>query len=308
MDPISHALISGLAAKTAKVTPRRTLVMYLLGLFPDFDVIFNLTGSWSSLLQHRGLTHSLLGMVIQPLLFSWLLRNWDLGSFRIRTFHYFIPIALHIVCDLLTSYGVPLLSPIHTDQYSWSLLGSVNIVPTLFTIGVLYWMEKRDLHGWRNTAPMWAVWCLYIFIMFSGKFYGAKFSEAKPDMTIVPSIFNPFSWNAVDVNQTERSYDSYHINMWTGKLTPEGRVPMPAIDFPVQSSMASPNVQRLLKQSRWPVTRTVALDNGWRVDWGHIAFSVRGLVRGGVSVTIDAAGKIIDDQVVVLFWEPEKIS
>jgi len=61
MDPLSHALMGGLAAKTLDVPQRRFWVMVGLSGIMDLDVVANYLGSWASLFQHRGMTHSLLG-------------------------------------------------------------------------------------------------------------------------------------------------------------------------------------------------------------------------------------------------------
>jgi hypothetical protein len=98
MDPITHSLVGGLAAKTVGTTKRRFWVMMFLGTAPDLDVLFNGLGSWAFWLQHRGISHSILGIVVQTLLYAWIFQKWDVGSYRQRAWHYFLPLFLHSFC------------------------------------------------------------------------------------------------------------------------------------------------------------------------------------------------------------------
>src|SRR5688572_27879989 len=105
MDPLTHVLMGGLAAKTLKVSPRRFWIMSLLGMAPDIDVLANGLGSWAFAIQHRGITHSFIGLIIQTFFYATVLGRYDKGIFRTRAWHYFFPLFFHLTCDFLTEYG-----------------------------------------------------------------------------------------------------------------------------------------------------------------------------------------------------------
>src|ERR1051326_1285203 len=173
MDPLSHALIGGLSAKSMRVSKRRFWVMTLLGMAPDLDVLGNFLPGWAMAFQHRGITHSVVGLILQALFYAWILQRWDVGPFKERLFHYAIPIGAHILADLLTPYGVPLLAPFNFREFSFDLLSSLNLIP-LVLMGVgLWWLHRRDRHGWRETRFLWVMWALYLVVSVTEKTYAA---------------------------------------------------------------------------------------------------------------------------------------
>jgi len=303
MDPLTHCIIGSVSAKAVHASPRRFWLMTLLGLVPDFDVVFNSFGGWATLLQHRGLSHSFLGVILQAAILAFALKKWDKGPFKERAFHYSLPIALHVFCDYLTSYGVPLLLPFSHSHFSWDLVGSVNLLPLGISALAVLWMHKREKSGLKVTAPVWAMWALYFMLSFSGRSYAMRLA-ATPNLTMVPSVVNPFSWRAVSLDAKSHSYKHYTVDLLTRKVEYLGHSAQPNGDFPVQMSMSSPLVKDFIKNNRWPIVRTEKVSSGWRVEWGTIIYSVRGMVRGKVVVDVAADGRILNEQSVVSFWDP----
>lgn len=304
MDPLTHCLMGAVAAKAVHADRRRFWIMAFLGMAPDLDVLANYLPGWAQLFQHRGLTHSLLGVLVQPFLFAFLLRAWDNGFFRIRAFHYSLPIFLHVLCDLLTSYGVPLLSPFRQTSYSWNLAGSLNFIPLGLTILGLTWLHRQQRSGWRATAPVWAMWALYLVFIFTGKTYAARLAEASPHpVVLVPSVMNPFSWDGVAASESD--YATYVVDLLSGGVRVVGKYSRPGTEQPVQDSLKSPAVQEFVKRSRWPVVRVMKDGLLSRVEWGELVFSVRGLARGHVAAFVTADGHVLRDDNIVTFWNPD---
>src|SRR5690242_11931545 len=108
MDPLTHCLLGGMAAKTVGGSRRRFWIMVFLGAAPDLDVLASGLGSWAFALQHRGISHSLVGVFLQAVFYAWAFKSFDRGLFWRRAGHYSLPLALHVACDYLTSFGVPL--------------------------------------------------------------------------------------------------------------------------------------------------------------------------------------------------------
>src|SRR5690242_4025631 len=111
MDPLSHALIGGLTAKTAGTSKRRFWLMALIAMAPDLDIFASHLGSWAANFQHRGLTHSFVGVAVMSVLFSLILGRWDEGPFAQRASHYSLSMLSHLASDAITNFGVPLLAP-----------------------------------------------------------------------------------------------------------------------------------------------------------------------------------------------------
>ena len=305
MDPLSHCLVGGLTAKTVSDSKRRFWIMTLLGGFPDIDFIANSWGPWASFLQHRSMTHSFFGIFLLALMFSFLLRNWDDGPFGIRLFHYSLPLVFHIFCDLLTSFGVPLLLPFSERQFSLDVVGSVNILPIVIMGTALVWMHRKEIAGWRATRVVWVTWALYLCFLVTGKVFAAKITPMQEGpVTTLPNLYNPFSWRVVEQDTSLHVYKYFDVNLISHRSRPIGVAAMPGNDFPVQASMKSEMVQRLIKNNRWPVVRFFTTTEGWRVEWGNLIFSTRGQVRGKIVVDVSPEGKLRNESKVVDFWSP----
>ncbi|HYO47910.1 MAG TPA: metal-dependent hydrolase, partial [Gemmatimonadota bacterium] len=113
MDNVSHSL-AGWALSRA-VGPRRppgtTLALVLASNLPDIDIVLEARSDAAYLLFHRGLTHSLVGLVILPLVLAaglW----WAYGG---RTRFDWLAlvcacgVALHLLYDVVTPWGTMLL-------------------------------------------------------------------------------------------------------------------------------------------------------------------------------------------------------
>jgi len=308
MDPLSHCLVGAVCAKTIGASRRRFWAMAILGGLPDIDVLGGSLGLSAEILQHRSATHSLVGAVALSLLFSWGLRRWDKGPSQTRFFQYLLPVVLHLFCDLLTSFGIPLLMPFNDRMFSLDLVGSVNLFPIVVMGAVLFWSFYRESVGWRATRWAWVTWALYLALMFTGKVYAGRIvGSCGSEMTALPTHYNPFHWRAVAVDNTRHAYCCYDVNLLMGRSIPKGLLATPNGDLPVRASLQSKLVQNFLERNRWPVVRITKETNGFQVEWGTLMFSSLGAVRGKVIVVLGSDGKILQERRVVDFWTPENI-
>lgn len=300
-------MVGAVAAKTVGASRRRFWVMTALGGLPDLDFLAGTFGSSAEILQHRSVTHSLIGVFLLSFLLAWGLRRWDQGAFRIRFFHYLLPLAVHLACDLMTSFGCPLFMPFSYRAFSWDFISSVNILPMVVMSTALMWSSYRGLTGWRATRWAWATWALYLGLMFSGKLYAERIAESYgSEVTALPSHCNPFSWRAVEVDGARHAYRYYDVNLLKGRSVPKGQLAMPNGDFPVRASLQSALVQHFLKNNRWPMVRITKENDHWEVEWGTLMFSSLGAVRGKVLVSVDFDGQIRQETRVIDYWTPEK--
>jgi len=307
MDPLTHCLVGGMAAKTAGTSKRRFWIMCFLGSAPDLDVLFNGLGGWAWIVQHRGITHSFIGIALQAVLFSWIFSRWDKGSFRERTVHYSLPIAAHVLCDFLTAFGVPLLSPFVFREFSADLMVGLTLIPMFIMITGLVWSHLKGEGGWRATRPIWLGWALYMCMALSGKAYAGKLIENVPDATTLPSTGNPFTWSVICPDHGSRSYKRFELDLVRGRRLSRAAVPMPGGDFPIQASKVNPDVRRFLRANRWPVARVLPHQGGgWDVEWGNLLLSTRGLVRGKVRVWVSEDGEVGPAARIFTFWNPDE--
>lgn len=298
-----------MAAKTVGSGRRRFWIMMFLGSAPDLDVIFNALGPWAALLQHRGLTHSFVGIAFQALFYAWAFGRWDQGPFRTRAVHYSLPLSLHVLCDYLTCFGVPLLLPFSGQGFSADLMMDLCLIPMIAMGAGLYWMHRKEVHGWHVTRPLWGIWVVYMVVAATGKAYAMKLAEnpSRALVTALPTQFNPFNWRAVSHDDQARTYTQYSVNLFRGRRESTVIAAAPMDDFAVEASLKSSEVQTFLRSNRWPVVRVTPTENGYGVEWGNLLFSTRGLVRGKVRVDLGSNGAILREQKIFNFWDPQRV-
>jgi membrane-bound metal-dependent hydrolase YbcI (DUF457 family) len=295
MDPITHALAGGLVARSTSPSWKRFWIFCFLGEAPDLDVFLGHLGPWAFILQHRGLTHSVFGVLGQAIFYVLLFSRLDReDSFSKKCGLYCLPLFLHIFFDYLTSYGVPLFSPFTLRNFQADIVTSVNIIPVLFMgFGFL-----------QHTRPqrLWMIWIFYIALSFSGRIYAKKLVPGGGDVTTVPTLYNPLLYNGVKTDVGQRYYYCYEVNVLTRHVKEKYIVPMPPDNFIITASLGSNDVKSFFIENRWPVVRLTKTAVGWDVDWGSILFSTRGLVRGKVRVSVSEDGRILDSYRMFIFW------
>ena len=131
MDTLTHA-ISGavLARATAPGKPQaddipllsRTVIGFLAAAFPDSDFILRFFDPMLYLTAHRGVTHSIVMLPLWALMLSfifyWLWRKhyaWN-KFFSICA----LSLGIHILGDLITSFGTMILSPFSDMRFALS--------------------------------------------------------------------------------------------------------------------------------------------------------------------------------------------
>ena len=140
MDSVTQAVLGAVVADAClgKQLGRKAAWWGLaLGTLPDLDILFMpLFDAASALAWHRGISHSLLIVVLATPLLAWLLR-WIHGS-QISWQRGCIATSLiwltHVLIDAVTVYGTGLLEPFSSDWIEWNLF---FIIDPLYTLPLL---------------------------------------------------------------------------------------------------------------------------------------------------------------------------
>jgi inner membrane protein len=158
MDPVTHFLTGATLARAGfnRKTALATLTMALGAEAADLDIFASLKGSAYGFIQHRGITHTFIGIPLIAALvvgFVWLLdalwwrwrkrlsapapRRWGL-------LYLFACIAglSHILLDFTNNYGVRPLYPFSNQWYAWDIVFIIEplILAALFAGLVLPWL------------------------------------------------------------------------------------------------------------------------------------------------------------------------
>lgn len=218
LDPLTHAL-SGYAI--AKALPRQAIpkkqvvLIILLAMAPDADYVLNLISDTVYLHYHRGITHSLLMLP----LWSWLaysllphkrdkqpLMPWLIAA----------ALGMHILLDMITSFGTMLFAPLTDYRYSFDL---VYIIDLLFT-AVLGLPLLLALFCKRLARPLAmlgiAGMATYLLLTIATHHKALEIARqqqpAAEAVYALPQPFSPFLWHLI-----ARYPDHYRqaiVNLW----------------------------------------------------------------------------------------------
>ena len=120
MDDVTHALAGTLIARTHPSERKGLTLACVAGaLIPDIDIVLTLWGKSFYVTEHRGFTHSLLGLAPMSFLaagLAWLIvrKKKDRASFLSLWTLALLGVISHILLDWCTSWGTMILWPDRT--------------------------------------------------------------------------------------------------------------------------------------------------------------------------------------------------
>ena len=226
MDTLTHALSGALVARatasprSAVAVPRRVAAGFLACAAPDLDFVIGYLGPVEYLLNHRGVTHSLILLPAWALLYSWILSKILREPGGWRALYGVVALALlaHIVGDLITSFGTIIFAPLSDWR---AAIGTTFIIDLWFSGIILAGLVFSALF-YRTRIPAVvasAVLAGYIGFQYIQKQQaveiGRKFIEdqklAGARVSVHPRPVSPFNWT-VFVSD-ENAHRFAHVNL-----------------------------------------------------------------------------------------------
>jgi inner membrane protein len=138
-----------------------------MGLLPDLDLVSNVLGEWTSLVHHRGWSHSLIVLTLVSPLMGTL--GYRIGRretpWLAWTLLAFLALVTHPLLDVCTSYGTMLLVPLAWKRFALDAVGIIDPVYSLPLLVALIWSwrrRRRGLPGHRITAAALAFSTLFL--------------------------------------------------------------------------------------------------------------------------------------------------
>jgi inner membrane protein len=224
LDTLTHALSGALLARAlpapAAAVPRRMAAGFLACAAPDLDFVAALAGPVEYLLNHRGVTHSLVLMPVWAIGVAWLLAKMlrEPGGWRALYLVCAAAITLHIAGDLITSYGTMILAPLSDWR---AAIGTTFIIDLWFT-GIIVAGLIVSAIAWRSRLPAIAALAVlagYVGLQFVQRQHALEFARQFADahnltaarVDAHPRPASPFNWT-VFVSDDERQRFA-HINL-----------------------------------------------------------------------------------------------
>jgi inner membrane protein len=239
MDTLTHALSGALLARATagsdappRSIPRRVAAGFFAAAAPDLDFALALVSPLLYLEQHRGPTHSFILLPVWALVLSWALakllrepRGWR-ALYGVTA----LGLGVHILGDLITSFGTIIFAPLSYERYGW---GTTFIIDLWFSGIILAGLAASLL--WRATRlPAVAASVVLVgYVGFLGvlkeraleyaRDYARAQGLANVDFTAYPRAVSPFNWTVYASDELSHRYA--HVNLVRKEPLP------PAHDF-----------------------------------------------------------------------------
>jgi inner membrane protein len=223
LDTLTHALSGALLARATaprdappRSIPRRVAAGFLACAAPDLDFVAAFGGPVTYLLNHRGVTHSLIMLPLWALLLSWVLAKLlrEPGGWRALYGITALALGAHIAGDVITSYGTMLLAPFSDWRAG---IGTTFIIDLWFS-GIIVAGLIASAIAYRSRVPAIAALAVlagYVGFQYVQREHALQFaaSHARPGTHIdaQPRPVSPFNWT-VFVSDDE-AHEFAHINL-----------------------------------------------------------------------------------------------
>ena len=219
MDTLTHALTGALLARATARLPasapgrareglpagQRMAVCTIAAAFPDIDFVANLASPLTYLLNHRGITHSLLVLPLWALLLAWIAwlvyrhpRGWK-AYYGVAAMGVFA----HIAGDLITSFGPMIFAPFSDRRFAW---GTTFIVDLWFSGIILAGLALSA--AWKSSRVPAAAAC-FVLVAYVG---GLQFYLQHRALDIGREHARALDWQDARVSALARAVSPFN---WT---------------------------------------------------------------------------------------------
>lgn len=199
MDPVTHAIIGASIAKATgnavSFSDAATAAIVVGAVFPDIDILFRKWGDYVYLKNHRGITHSVLGLTASALLIGFVMSFiYNTGFFELFLWS-FLGCISHSLFDIFNSYGTKLLWPFIKKKYSLRLM--ILFDPIMILIMGGYILSGRDSEQFFINA-----FVLYMMFRVMMRLYAKgrlvrKFGREAGKINVMPSANGVFKWHFI---------------------------------------------------------------------------------------------------------------
>ena len=284
MDTLTHALSGALIARaTASAADgaiplsRRLALGTLAAAFPDADIVMSLGSPIAYLLNHRGVTHSLIMLPLWAMLLAWLAaRLWrDARGWRPYFGVTAMGVGIHIAGDVITSFGTMVFAPLSDLRVA---MGTTFIIDLYFTGIIVVGLVASRLWRSSRTPAIAAFAVLAGYVGFqavqhrhaieAGREYARTHQLFAARVSALERPLSPFNWRLIVARGDEQHYADVNL---IARTLPEPAGPDAGLIARISSAFAPVSMARWVSAPRFgdtPENRHVA-----REAWQQPAFA-----------------------------------
>lgn len=203
MDNVTHSLCGVLVERWIcpdhhpKCGFRRSLVSVVAANLPDLDLLFRLKGPDAYIFFHRGLSHSLLVLLVVPPVLALVLKRWLDLSYRTCWLLVVVSLGSHLCLDVLTSWGTELLAPFSSARFALNWVFIVDPVILLcLSLGMAFGRRTGRRFRDRKKGAQWGFGLLALYLITAAVGHEMAVRQIRNDVTkkvSLPSVGRPFT-------------------------------------------------------------------------------------------------------------------
>jgi inner membrane protein len=236
VDTLTHALSGALLARATAPDPAsariataaRVAAGFLAAAFPDIDFLLGYVSPVGYLTGHRGITHSIVLLPLWAVLLAWIMAKIDRGrgiGWRAYLGVCALGVGVHIVGDLITSFGTMIYAPFSDARVAWNTTFIIDLwfsgIIVAGLVGSLVWRRARapalvGLAVLAGYVGLQAV--LHSRALDFGREYARQAGFHASQVTALPRPVSPFNW-AVFVTADDR-YHYANVNLERESMPP----------------------------------------------------------------------------------------
>lgn len=300
MDNLTHTLTGIAISHTGlnRKTRFATLSLILAANAPDIDILARLKSSLAYLQYHRGISHSLLGIVVLALLVAGLVyglgKRSPRGSGPPVDGRWLLLSALlgtgsHLLLDFTNAYGVRPFLPFSGRWYAWDIVPIIDpLLLVIFVLGLgMPWLLRvasEEIGARRSRSAAGAVFCLGAMVVLwsirdfahgralnilNSRTYSG---EAAGRLGAFPVAVNPFAWSGVA--ETVSAFHLARVNALNPNLPPDelATFQKPQASPVLSTAMQTPGAKVVLNFDRFPWAQVCAQGPGFTVSFSDLRF------------------------------------
>ncbi|MDN5292834.1 MAG: inner membrane protein [Eubacteriales bacterium] len=307
MDLISHGVLgfvlAGLGVKE-KLGAASVAGLVLASMAPDFDGVVMLKGARAFYKYHREITHSLVGATaIGLVLAAGLSFLFPLTFFQGLGVSA-LGMALHLLMDSLTPWGVPLFYPFSSKKYSFNLVWFFDPVVIGSLLGAL--MVGYEVPHLKFSLQLSALGVIGFYLLLRvhqkrrSRLLAARELPAyyrRGKMWVLPSAVSPFQWDVIACRSSRYYY--MKVDSLRERVVIRREYASASYHRCVACSQESELVEIFLKRARFPIYNVLKEENAYIIEWLDVHLLQIGGLHG-VRVAVDnTTGAILEEKLQV---------
>jgi len=303
MDTFSHILIAFLLL--GKFDTNLAVFAGLMALIIDLDVIlFPLTKRYPHF-DHRGLVHSILGVICVTLVASLVFSTLTGINYWLSLAAGLIGAFAHTFCDTMTNYGTLSLWPFVKKYVKLDIISGISPITIIVsTISIPYLYSSYESSNFSLFNNIYLIASIFFIIYFLLRILLKSYIQMKFHTRSLPG-FNPLKYKLVQNSVYKEGDQEYKelkwrtINLITGKSTEENQFryalmnPTPPLDTDeklISFSYQTKPIQRILAHSDFHICEIVEENEDGMIIFWYALELAAGKWRMGATISLKRDG------------------